>query len=283
MTVHHSPTHDPPAGASGDVSWRPTGRDRLARPVPLFVGLPGGVADAVLVYTRLTGILPWIMDRSPVDDLDLLSASYRPLHRGRLRSTCLMWALSQQVPEVLARGGFRPEDAYLRAPHHDGAGRPGGSSPVTGLVVRPDVVVETCWPDQDTSWDLPVVPDVPCLQLFRDHAGMIGARHATTWERRRCPDCLEHARAEHDAAQAGLAPMSIVALIYAVATGRRPCSDTWTDLAWPDCVCALGSGDLGSGALDPCDPEPDAVGLATPDERVPDLSVHPWGDTVEKA
>ncbi|MFI8596140.1 hypothetical protein ACIGDM_02395 [Rothia koreensis] len=283
MTVHHCPTHDPPEGASGDVPWCPTRRNRLAQPVPLFVGLPGGVADAVLVYTRLTGILPWIVDRSPVDELDLLSASYRPLHRGRLRSTCLMWALSQQVPEVLARGGFRPEDAYLRWPHHDDDGRPGASSPVTGLVVRPDVVVETCWPDQDTSWDLPVVPDVPCLQLFRDHAGMIGARHATTWERRRCPDCLERARAEHDAARPGLTPMSIVALIGAVATGQRPGTDPWTGPAWPDCVCALGSGTPGSGALESGGPESDAVGLATPVAGDPDLSVHPWSDTVEKA
>lgn len=278
MTVHHSPTQDRPAGGPGDLSWRPTRRGRLAQPVPLFIGLPGGVADAVLVYTRLTGILPWVLDRTPVDELDLLSASYRPLHRGRPRTKCLMWALSQHIPEVLARGGSRPEDPYLQAPQHADEGRHDGSARMTGLVVRPDVVVETCWPGQVTSWDLPVAPVVPCLQLFRDPAGIIGARSATTWERRRCPDCLERARADREAAQAGLSPMSIVALMCAVATGQRRGPDAQTDVAWPDCVCALGSGDLGPDAVGP-----EAVSMAAPNAGDLDLSVHPWGDTVEKA
>lgn len=77
--------------------------------------------------------------------------------------------------------------------------------------------------------------------------------------------------------------MSIVALIGAVATGQRPDTYPWTGPAWPDCVCALGSGTPGSGALESGGPESDAVGLATQVAGDPDLSVHPWSDTVEKA
>ncbi len=214
---------------------------RTSLPRPLFIGIPGPVADAVSHYVRASAAFPMLCDRSTVDAVDTLSSSYRPFHRGRPRVRCLTWTLATHVPEVLVSGGYRPEDRYIEAlyPGHDRWGPP---NPWLGeLVVHPDVIVHTCWPDQETDWDLPVAPDVPCLQLRRDEHGEVLPCNTTTWARRRCPDCILAAGTAKDSTgcETGLSPTQLLRLMDTVASGRRGPDEDQS--VWPDCVCSLGA------------------------------------------
>lgn len=225
-TLHDSPVR-PPA--------------RLRHPRPLFIGIPGIVADALCRFIGTTGLMPLVTDRADVDLMDTRSDCYRPLHVGRPRLACLMHSLAAQVPEVLSDGGYRPEDPYIAAACSGGVGRSDPATGVSDLVTRPDVVVLTHWTGQEFEWDLPIAPDVPCLQLLRDEFGRTWAGQRSTWARRRCHDCVREAHRHGRALGLGtpLSAGDVLALMYGAAFSARDrfrCSEA----AWPDCVCALG-------------------------------------------
>ncbi|RUQ22321.1 hypothetical protein [Kocuria sp. HSID16901] len=192
---------------------------RLRVPQTLFIGLPGRIADAVTSLAVNGEGLPWLLDRTAVNSTDLLAESYRPFHRERPRSMCLEQSLVALVPEVLSRSGVRPEDRYLSDLCRDETANDLRQR-LHGLVLRPDVVVWTAWAGQREEWNVPVAPDVRCLQLFHDTAARVTSWGVVPWAKRRCGDCLE-ALASTASRQDFLSVEEIVTRIISAST-RQP-------------------------------------------------------------
>lgn len=207
-----------------------------AVPRTLFVGLPGRVADVAASVAMSPGPLPWLLDRAPVRDDDLVAAVYRPFQRGRPRAASLARTLAAYVPEVLAHGGFRPEDPYL-TDLASGGSTASLQACLRDLVLRPDLVVLTAWAGQRAEWDLPIAPDVACVQLFHDEHGGILSLDVVPWARRRCGDCVEAYCARHEGS---LPPRSVAEILERIATGWPAPPPAERLPAWTECACWWG-------------------------------------------
>ncbi|WP_269927929.1 hypothetical protein [Kocuria massiliensis] len=207
-------------------------------PVPrtLFVGLPGRMADVAASIAMSPGPLPWLLDRTPVREKDLVAASYRPFQRGRPRATSLARTLVAYIPEVLSHGGSRPEDSYVT---ELSARDPTGplQACLRDLVLRPDLVVVTAWAGQRVEWNLPIAPDVACLQLFHDELGRTLSLNVSPWAERRCGDCIEEHYIRH---RSTLRPHSVAEVVGRIATGWSAPPPSERLPAWTQCSCWWG-------------------------------------------